>query len=63
MGSALDYAATDADSLLNLHNRLNTKVVQLDPIKIAGHIPSLKRYIPNLAEYDRNLNKAGGEKC
>jgi len=63
VGSALNYDATDADSLVSLHSRLNAKVVHLDPIKIAGHIPSLKRYIPNLAEYDRSLVKAGGEKC
>jgi len=63
VSSALDYDAIDADSLLNLHNRLNAKVVHLDPIKLSNHIPQLKKYIPNLAEYDRNLIKTGGEKC
>jgi transposase len=63
VSSALDYAATDADSLLNLHSRLTTKVVHLGPIKLAGDIPQLKKYIPNLHIYDRNLIKAGGEKC
>ena len=63
VSSALGYSAADADSLLSLHNRLNTKVAQLDPIKLADHIPQLKKYIPNLEAYDRSLVKAGGEKC
>ena len=63
VNSALEYNAADADSLLNLHNRLNTKVVHLDPIKLAAHIPQLKKYIPNLHVYDRRLSKAGGQKC
>jgi len=63
VSSALDYAATDADSLINLHNRLNTKIIQLDPLRLSGNIPQLKRYIPNLHVYDRNLIKAGGQKC
>jgi len=63
VSSALQYSAADADSLLSLHNRLQAKVVHLDLIKLAGHIPHLKKYIPNLAAYDRSLSKAGGEKC
>jgi len=62
VSNALEYSGADADSLLSLHNRLNTKVVHLDPIKLADHIPQLKKYIPNLADYDRSL-KAGGQKC
>jgi transposase len=55
VSSALDYDATDADSLVSLHSRLNAKVVHLDPIKLAGNIPDLKKYIPNLYAYDRSL--------
>ena len=61
--SALEYSGTDADSLVSLHNRLHGKVVHLDPLRLADHIPNLKKYIPNFAAYDRSLSKAGGEKC
>ncbi|MCE5330104.1 IS21 family transposase [bacterium] len=63
VGSALDYSAADADSLVSLHNRLNTKVVHLEPIKLAGNVPHLKKYIPNLHAYDRSLLKAGEDQC
>ncbi|MHB1376219.1 MAG: IS21 family transposase [Candidatus Humimicrobiaceae bacterium] len=63
VSSALDYDAADTDSLMSLHNRLHTKVVHLDPIRLPDHIPSLKKYIPNLHVYDISLVKAGGQKC
>jgi hypothetical protein len=63
VSSALEYSAADADSLVSLHNRLNTKVVHLDPIRLAGSIPHLKKYIPNLHVYDRSLFKAGEGQC
>ncbi|MFA4885522.1 MAG: IS21 family transposase [Desulfotomaculaceae bacterium] len=63
VSTALSYAATDIDSLVNLHNRLHVKVVQLEPVKLPVHIPQLQRYIPNFAAYDRNLGKAGVQEC
>jgi len=63
VGSALNYSAADADSLLSLHSRLNASSVHLEPIKLAGNIPHLKKYIPNLQAYDRNLFKAGEGQC
>lgn len=63
VSTALSYAATDIDSLVNLHNRLHVKVIQLDPVKLPPHIPQLERYVPNLADYDRSLGKAGIHKC
>ena len=63
VSSALDYSAADADSLVSLHNRLNATVVYLEPIKLAGNVPHLKKYIPNLHVYDRSLFKAGDGQC
>ena len=63
VSSALDYSAADAESLVGLHNRLNTTVVYLEPIKLAGNVPHLKKYIPNLHAYDRGLFKAGEGQC
>lgn len=63
VSTALSYAATDIDSLVNLHNRLHVKVVQLDPVNLPAHIPQLERYIPNFAVYDRSLGKAGVQEC
>jgi hypothetical protein len=56
---ALQYEATDVDSLLNLHSRIHGKVVELAPIRLAGNIPELTRVTPNLAIYDAKLGKAG----
>jgi transposase len=60
---ALKYAATDIDSLINLHNRIYSQVPELAPMALAGDIPELTRVIPNLAVYDARLVKAGESKC
>jgi len=61
VSAALSYGATDMDSLINLHNRLHEKVLQLEPIRLPEHVPQLKRYEPNLTAYDKSL-KAGVKK-
>jgi transposase len=60
---ALQYEVTDTDSLINLHNRIHSKVVELAPIRLAGNIPELNRVTPDLAAYDGKLGKAGGSSC
>jgi len=62
VSAALSYGATDVDSLINLHSRLHEKVLQLEPIRLPEHIPQLKRYEPNLTDYDKSL-KAGVKRC
>ena len=59
---ALKYAATDIDSLINLHNRIYSQVPDLAPMPLARSIPELKRVTPNLAAYDARLKKAGESK-
>jgi hypothetical protein len=56
---ALKYAATDIDSLINLHNRIYGQVPDLAPMPLAGSIPQLVPVTPNLAAYDVRLAKAG----
>ena len=56
---ALKYAATDIDSLINLHNRIYGQVPVLAPMPLAGNIPELRRVSPDLAAYDIRLAKAG----
>jgi len=34
VNNALEYEAVDLDSLLTLHKRLHSKVVQLDPLRL-----------------------------
>lgn len=60
---ALQYKATDVDSLINLHNRMYGNVVELPPLSLSGDIPKLERVIPNLAAYDAGLGKAGDQRC
>ena len=60
---ALMYAATDIDSLINLHNRIYGQVPDLAPMTLAGNIPELVRVTPNLAVYDARLAKTGETKC
>jgi hypothetical protein len=56
---ALKYAATDIDSLINLHNRIYGEVPDLAPMALPGNIPELMKVTPNLAAYDVRLAKAG----
>jgi transposase len=61
--NALKYAATDIDSLINLHNRIYGQVPELAPMSLAGNIPELMRVMPDFAAYDARLVKAGETKC
>jgi transposase len=56
---ALKYAATDIDSLINLHNRIYGEIPELAPMALPGNIPELMKVTPNLAAYDIRLAKAG----
>jgi hypothetical protein len=63
VAQALKYAATDIDSLINLHNRIYGHVPELAPMPLAGNIPELVRVRPNLAAYDDRLVQGGEPKC
>jgi transposase len=57
--NALQYAATDPDSLISLHNRIYGQVPVMAPLSLGGSIPALIRVIPDLTAYDAALAKAG----
>jgi transposase len=63
VAQALKYAATDIDSLINLHNRIYGQVPELAPMPLAGNIPELVRVTPNLAAYDERLTQGGEPQC
>lgn len=63
VAQALKYAATDIDSLINLHNRIYGQVPDLAPMPLAGHIPELARVTPNLAAYDERLTRGDEPQC
>lgn len=60
---ALQYEATDIDSLLNLHYQLYDKVLEMAPLPLASHIPQLNHLNLNLAAYDASLTRAGADPC
>ena len=57
INNALDYQATDIDSLLSLHKRLHGAVIELPPLKLVDNIPSLKPVRFDLTVYDKELEK------
>ena len=59
---ALKYAATDIDSLINLHNRIYGHIPDLAPIPLAESIPELRPVALDLAAYDARL-VIGDAKC
>jgi transposase len=60
---ALQYSATDIDSLINLHNRIYSQVPEMAPMSLSGNIPELIPVNPNLAAYDARLASAGEATC
>ena len=57
--NALKYDAIDEDSLVSLHNRLYSNVIELAPLRLSMNIPNLTRVTPDFAAYDASLSKAG----
>jgi transposase len=60
---ALQYEATDIDSLLSLHHRIYDKGLEMEPLSLAAHIPQLQHLNLNLAAYDAGLARAGADRC
>jgi hypothetical protein len=58
--NALQYSATDIDSLLSLHHRIYDQALEPAPLRLAESIPQLERVTPDLAAYDAGLGKTGG---
>jgi len=56
---AVQYQATDADSLNNLYRRLFADIPDLPPLAPQREIPQLEQMPVDLAEYDLSLMKGG----
>jgi len=57
--NALDYEVTDTDSLLNLHNRIHGKFIELPSILLPKNIPVMAGIYTDLGIYDQKLKDAG----
>jgi transposase len=54
---AIQYSATDADSLKNLHRRLYNNIPELPPLAPQNGIPNIKQMPANLDAYDDFLKR------
>ena len=59
----ITYDVVDADSLINLHNRIHADIVDLPPLHLSDNVPALDVVKINLAAYDVHLTKAGATLC
>ncbi len=60
---ALQYSATDIDSLLNLSRRSYDDALEIAPLRLRDGIPELDRVTSNLSAYDVKLGKTGTLPC
>jgi transposase len=57
--SAILHGARDADSIVTMFNRLNTDIMDLAPMILAGSVPEMPPAKPNLGSYDHILFGSG----
>ncbi len=57
--TALDYGAGDTDSILATFNRMNSQVVELDPLVLPPSTPQMPPVRPQVDQYDRLFLKGG----
>jgi hypothetical protein len=57
--TALDYGAGDTDSILATFNRMNSQVVELDPLVLPPSTPQMPSVRPQVDQYDRFFLKGG----
>lgn len=60
VNQAVEYHATDQDSLKNLYRRLYADVPELPPMHLSPDIPKMKQMHPNLIPYDALLKGKEG---
>lgn len=53
--AALDYGAKDVDSILATFSRLNSQVLELDPLVLPNSVPQMPSCRPRIDHYDRFL--------
>lgn len=59
VSQAINYGASDADSLRNLYRRIYADVPELPPMPLGPEIPDVGQMTANLADYDLFLRKDG----
>lgn len=57
--TALRYGVGDTDSILAIFNRINSKVVELDPLVLPPSTPRMPSVHPQVDQYDRLFLKGG----
>lgn len=56
---ALGYGADDPDSILAVFNRMNSQLVELDPLALSPGTPKMPLVLPEVKQYDRLFLKGG----
>lgn len=59
VNQAVQYQASDTDSLKNLYHRLYSDTPELPPMQLRHGIPKLKQMPANLERYDALLSQKG----
>jgi len=59
--TALSYGAGDPDSILATFNRINSQVVELDPLVLPPSTPRIPAVHPRVDQYDRFFLKEGSK--
>lgn len=58
--AALEHGVSDADSIKAVFSRLNSEVLNLDPLILPATVPDMPTVKPNVENYDRLFLERGG---
>lgn len=56
---ALEHGVSDADSIIAMFSRINSEVLDLDPLVLPASVPSMPQVQTNVGEYDRLFLNGG----
>jgi len=56
---ALEHGVSDADSIIAMFSRLNSQVLDLDPLVLPASVPGMPQVQVNVCEYDRLFLNGG----
>lgn len=57
--AALGYGAKDTDSIIAVFSRLNSQVMELDPLVLPGSVPKVPSFKVQISNYDKYFLKGG----
>jgi hypothetical protein len=57
---ALEHGVSDADSIIAMFSRLNSEILDLDPLVLPASVPGMPQVQANVGEYDRLFLNGGG---